>query len=110
SGWIDRNCWDSWSIRPQEGTGACVPRPRKDSPASARTEIAKATEAWTMTMPAMFGSTWTTAMAGALRFDARAARTYTDPSTCRVPDLARRANPGIAAMPTATMAGPVPGE
>ena len=63
-----------------------------------------------MTIPAMFGSTWTKAMAGIRRFDARAARTYSEPSTCSVPDRATRANPGIAAMPTATIAGPVPGE
>jgi hypothetical protein len=62
-------------MRPHDGVGGAVPRPRKDSPASASTASAYVTELCTMTSAPMFGSTCRHAIAHAGRFAARAAST-----------------------------------
>ena len=56
-GWTVSSSWDSCSIRPHDGVGGRVPKPRNDSAASASTAIANDTDACTISRPEMFGST-----------------------------------------------------
>ncbi len=81
-----------------------MPNPRNDSAASASTAIAKETEACTMTSPLTFGSTWRSPMAHGPRPAARAAMTYSVPSTCIAPLRTMRTKLGTEAIPMATMA------
>ncbi|MNW62411.1 hypothetical protein D3C74_405390 [compost metagenome] len=81
-----------------------MPRPRKDSAASASTAMAKETEHCTTTMPMMLGSTWRRAIRRPFWLAALAAMMYSVLMTCSVPLRATRANPGIEPMPMASMA------
>jgi hypothetical protein len=91
-------------VEAQLGVGGGVPNPRNDRAASASTAMAKDTDACTMTRPLTLGSTCRSPMAQGPRPAARAAMTYSVPSTCMAPLRTTRTKLGTEAMPIATMA------
>jgi hypothetical protein len=95
-------------MRPQDGVGGCVPKPRKFSAASASTAMAKDTDACTTSVPPTLGSTCRTAMSGRLRPGGAAARTYSVRSTRSAPARVTRANAGTVASAMAAVAVTVP--
>src|SRR5690625_866926 len=91
-------------MRPHEGSGGGVPRPRKLKAASARIASANVTEDWIMTRAKIFGSTCRLAIRNSDWAALRAAAIKSEDMICRVPARATLANPGPAASPIASMA------
>src|SRR6185437_2920936 len=75
---------DSDSMRPQEGCGSGMPRPRKESDASVRMAEPSWAVASTMSGASVLGRTWRSAMRSSLMPTARAASTKGNSRSARV--------------------------
>ena len=85
----------SLSMRPQEGSGGCVPSPRYDSAASARMASANWMVACTISTERMLGSTCSSVMRQGPLPQARAARMYSRAHTALADARVTRANVGM---------------
>src|SRR5947209_11749174 len=89
---------DSDSMRPQEGYGSGMPRPRTEGEASVRIAAPSCAVASTITGASVFGKTWRTAMRNSLMPIARAASTKGSSRSASVFERMTRATDGISGM------------
>src|SRR5579883_2522035 len=98
-GAISMYCRASLSMRPHDGVGGWVPRPRKLSAASVRIAVDSDTVVCTSSGAEMLGTTWRSMMAGVETPTARAASMYGSCATVKVGPRATLANVGAYTIP-----------
>src|SRR5690625_4697905 len=98
----------SASMRPQLGSGGCVPSPKKLSAASARIANARLTDTWAIIGPSEFGRMCFKSTCSRLRPSAPAAVTNSRWRTLSTAPRATRAKMGMYTMAIAIIALPMP--